>query len=534
MVSPNGDSQNLTQTNAIKSQTGMVNDKWSEARRRLPLNLLSNSIWLLVNVVVGFWYTPFLIANLGVAVFGLIPLATSITNYLALVTDGFNSAVSRYLQINLVRDDAHAANRTFNTGVAGGLIIFTIILPVAMVMSWLTPRIFNVPPGHEFDAQLLVLLTMLAFATTFLSSSFAVSSFAYHRFDLRLYVNIVRLGAQMGSLVLLFTLIPPRLWMVGVGIFLSSILLILGHGIVWRHLTPNIKIQINLFDVSRLKELLHFSGWVLVNQAGTQLFLNIDLIVANLVFGAFVAGRYGAVLIFPIYLRMMLGTLSGFITPIVFTLYAQDDLARLAYFCNLAVKFTGLAMALPIGIICGLAKPLLTLWLGPEYSDLSWLVVVLVGQLCINLAVVPLYPIQQAVNRVRLPGIVTFGTGVINAGLAISLAVWSGWGFISIAIAGAIVNTARNTVFTPIYAARVLKLPWHTFLPSMVNGVLGSVIVGALTYWAASMWPLMSWKLLVLIGLTSSGLYLVMAYFLGMNAKERNMLSSEIRLRLKL
>src|SRR4030067_889020 len=293
MVSPNGDSQNLTQTNAIKSQTGMVNDKWSEAHRRLPLNLLSNSIWLLVNVVVGFWYTPFLIANLGVAVFGLIPLATSITNYLALVTDGFNSAVSRYLQINLVRDDAHAANRTFNTGVAGGLIIFTIILPVAMVMSWLTPRIFNVPPGHEFDAQLLVLLTMLAFATTFLSSSFAVSSFAYHRFDLRLYVNIVRLGAQMGSLVLLFTLIPPRLWMVGVGIFLSSILLILGHGIVWRHLTANLQIQINLFDVSRLKELLHFSGWVLVNQAGTQLFLNIDLICANLLFWVFVGGGFG-------------------------------------------------------------------------------------------------------------------------------------------------------------------------------------------------------------------------------------------------
>lgn len=373
-----------------------------------------------MNVVFGLWYTPYLIAHLGVAVYGLVPLASSVTNYLALLTDGFNSAVSRFLQIDLARDDTQAANRTFNTGVAGGLTIFTIIIPIALLMSWATPRIFHVPAGYEHEAQLLVLFTMLAFGTTFLSSSFAVSSFAFHRFDLRLYVNIFRLAGQVGSLIFLFTFISPRLWMVGIGIFVSSVFLILGHGVVWQRLTPFLKIQFKLFDLSRLKELLQFSGWVLVNQAGTQLFLNIDLIVANLVFGAYVAGRYGAVLIFPVYLRMILGTLSGFITPMVFTLYAQDNLARLERFCNLAVKFTGLAMALPIGLICGLAKPLLTLWLGPGFSDLSWLVVILVSQLCINLTVVPLYPIQQAVNRVRLPGIVTLATGAINAGLAVS------------------------------------------------------------------------------------------------------------------
>jgi len=110
--------------------------------------------------------------------------------------------------------------------------------------------------------------------------------------------------------------------------------------------------------------MLQFSGWVLINQAGTQLFLNIDLVVANLVFGALVAGRYGAVIIFSALLRGMVGTVSGVLEPIVLTLYAQNNFSGLARFCRLSTKFTGLAIALPVGLLCGLAKPLLTVWLG--------------------------------------------------------------------------------------------------------------------------------------------------------------------------
>ena len=521
------------QPDTVKLQIGKVSDRWLEARARLPLNIFSNICWMGLNIIVGFWYTPYLIATLGVAVYGLVPLASSITNYLALVTDGFDSALSRFLQIDLARDDDQAANRTFNTGIAGSLTIFVALIPISLLLSWLAPHIFHVPDGYEADMQWLVLLTMIAFATTFLSGPFAVSSFSLHRFDLRLYVNIVRLSIQMGSMVLLFTLLSPRLWEIGIGIFLSSLFLMLGHGIIWRRLTPKLKILPRLFDISRLKRLLQFSGWVLVNQAGTQLFLNIDLVVANLVFGAYVGGRYGAVLIFPVFLRSMIGTLGSVLEPMVFTLYAQNNLSRLARFCNLAVKFTGLLIALPIGLICGLARPMLTVWLGPQYSDLSWLVVVLVSQLCINLAVVPLYPIQEATNHVRVPGIVTLVTGVINACLAVGFALWSGWGFIGIAIAGAIVNTARNTFFTPLYAARVLHLCWHAFLPSLVNGILGSVAVGAITYWAALTWQLTNWGQLAFIAMVTSGLYMIAAYFLGLNANERNLILSEIMLRIK-
>jgi membrane protein EpsK len=517
----------------IQPQAQRSSPQLTEARQRLPINVLSKMTWLVLNVIVGMWYTPYLISHLGVAVYGLVPLASSVTSYMAILTVGLEDAISRFLTIDLVRGDVDAANRTFNTAIVSSLIVAAILLPIMLVVSWLAPQIFNVPLGYERDAQWLVLLLAVAFLMITFTCNFGVSSYAYYRFDLRLLVNVVRLVTRVGSIVFLFTVLSPQLWQVGVGVSLAATLYLLGHRALWRKLTPELKIRFNWFDLPLLKQFFGFSGWILVNMVGSMLFLNIDLIVANLVFGPEVAGRYGAVIILPGVLRTLVRTVNGVLTPIVMTLYAQNNLSGLVRFSRLSVKAMGLALALPIGLVCGLGRPLLAVWLGPEFSDLSWLVVALVGHLCVNVAVIPLFSLQVVTNNVRVPGIVTLVMGGANAALAVAFALWSGWGYISIAIAGAIVLTAKNTFFTPLYGARILKLPWWTFLPSLIAGVVGCLIVGAGTYWLSLIWTLTDWGQLALVGVITSGLYMAVAYFLGLSAGERHLLQSEIQCRIQ-
>ena len=521
-----------TQSRDVQPKAQVPDARLGEGRQRLPINVLSNATWLILNVVVGMWYTPYLIGHLGVAVYGLVPLANSVTYYLTVLTQGLNSAISRFLTIDLAKGDADAANRTFNTAFAGVSVIGLILVPVALVTAWFAPQMFDVPAGYESDMQWLVLLAMAAFITTTIASSVSVSTYAYHRFDLNLLVNVVRLVARVGTIVVLFTVLYPQLWQVGTVILLSEVILLFGQRALCRRLTPQLKVDLSLFDASRLKHMLEFSGWVLVNQLGSLLFLNVDLVVANVVFGAEVAGRYGAVLIFPGLLRALVSTVADVLKPMVYELYARHDLTKLVRFSRLSVKFVGLTMALPIGLLCGLSRPLLTVWLGPEFADLSWLVVALVGHLCINVAVIPLFSLQVATNNVRVPGIVTLVMGVINAFLAVGLALWSGWGYISIAIAGAIVLTAKNAIFTPLYGAHILHKPWWTFFPSIVAGVVGCLAVGVGTYWVSLTWQLAGWAQLALVVVITSGVYGGVAYCLGLSADDRALLKSEIQRRI--
>jgi membrane protein EpsK len=513
-------------TNATES--GLV-----EGRKRLPVNILSNLAWIGVSAIMLGWYTPYLIMKLGVAGFGLIPLANSTIQYATLLTQSFNSAVSRYLTINLVKKDWKEANKSFNTALVGLLLIISSLIPIVLLFAWYTPNIFNVESHLENQSRLLVLFTGLAFIVTTIGNGFAISSYAYHRFDLRFLVNFLALAIQIGTVIILFEFFTPNLWQAGIGIFFYSITFLIGHGLLWRKLTPKLTILFRAFNTRSLKDMLSFSAWVAINQAGSLLFLNIDLIVANLLFGATLGGKYGAVIIFPIILRTLAGTVLGVLSPIIVTLYANNDIQKLERLISLSVKFMGLAMALPIGLLSGFARPLLILWLGSEFVDLASLLIILVSHLCINLAITPLFYLQVATNHVRIPGVVSLISGVVNVILAVSLAKWSGLGYLGIAVAGAIVLTAKNVIFTPLYGARILNLSWWKFFPSIVIGALAFVAVSFGSYYFSRLWELNSWGKFITASLLISVVYFVASYIFGLSKRDRNFIRSDVEYRIK-
>src|SRR5438874_1485207 len=173
-------------------------------RGRHVVNLCANLGQLGLSLVVGVWYVPFLVHHLGPAAYGLIPLASSLTAYMALITLGLNSAVGRYLTIALEQEDHHKANLIFNTSFWGSLALTAfLILPAAfgiIYLDWL----INVPAGYGAEARWLFVGATAAFLLNEIKTPFDVSSFCRNRFDLRNLVAISELLTRVGLVVLLF------------------------------------------------------------------------------------------------------------------------------------------------------------------------------------------------------------------------------------------------------------------------------------------------------------------------------------------
>lgn len=202
----------------------------------------------------------------------------------------------------------------------------------------------------------------------------------------------------------------------------------------------------------------------------------------------------------------------------------RNDTADLAAYACRAVKCVGLLLALPVGLVCGFATPLLQTWLGPKYIDLSFLMTVLTFHLAVNLAVQPLFNIQQAANRVRLPGVVTLVMGAANLGLALLLAGPMGWGLYGVAAAGALVLTARNLLFTPMYAAFILGLKPTTFLRDFVPITCVALLDIAICKFMAQACDLASWPRLIAAGGGVALVYAALAYYVLLSPAEREML----------
>ena len=511
----------IEQTRGIRQESASPK-KRSPLKQFLP-NLMANGGIFVLNVLIGMWYTPYLIRHLGVAVYGLVPLANSLTSYLSLITLSLNGAAGRFLTIDLEKGDDISANRTFNTVLLGNLGLVIIALPLVIVLVLNVQRWFDIPAGQEMYAQYLLAATLVAYLLTMVRSSFSVSSWARNRFDLRNIIIAIYQLTRVAIVVGIFRLTQPLLWHVGLGIFGAAVVGLIGDVLLWRKLTPQLQVRPTAFDRSRVRELFGMGGWLVVNQVGTLLFLNVDLIVANTLLGAEIAGGYGSVLLFSTLLRRLAQTASTVLTPTVLAKYARGDMQAVNRISQQAVRFLGLVMALPIGLLCGFAAPLLTLWLGHEFQNLSWLLVALTAHLSVNLAVLPLFGINVAFNKVRVPGIVTLVMGACNVGLAV-LFVKLGWGAIGIAAAGALVLTLKNAFFTPVYAAYIQKLPWWTFVTAMLPAPIANLIIAGLVYAIIQVLTIRSWFVLGGIGgLVSLG-YASIVYFGVLRPEDRQLL----------
>jgi O-antigen/teichoic acid export membrane protein len=512
--------KDLSDTGESSAQTSGV----ESAREGFVINVSSNVAFMVVQAVVSFWFTPYLIRHLGIAVYGMIPLVNSVTAYLQIFTSGFNSAVNRFLTIDLERGDRLTANKTFNTALFGVVGVVLVLSPVALALSLAFPYIFDVPPGWESDASWLFALVAVVFFISVIGSNFAVSSYAYSKFLLRNGVNLAALFARISLVVALFSLFPARLTHVGGGFLISAIVFYLSHRLIWHKLTPELRVQITAFDRSRLRPLMGMGGWVVVNRVGGMLLKRVDLIVVNAVFGAAMTGGYGSVLQFSALTESLGTSAGGVLVPIIFRKYAQRDFTGLKRLASQSVKLLGLALALPVGLLCGFSRPLLSIWLGPSFEDLSVLLVFLVAHLSLNLSVLPLLYVQSAYNRIRWPGIVTLLSGGANLGLAILLATWGGWGAVGVALAGAIVWTAKNAMYTPIYTAQVMRLPWWTFLPQLSASVIGTFLVGAAAYGLTLARMPNSWLTLATSAAVVSLLYALSVGVIGLNRTDWQLL----------
>lgn len=494
------------------------------ARSHFLVNIGSNIAYMLTAMLVMLWYVPFVIDHLGMAAYGMVPLINSLVMYMTIATEGFNVAINRYLTIDINRNDPQAANITFNTAFFAVLLLVCLLLPVMLLAAWWFPTFFQAPDGLEQEARLLFGCVMLTFFLTVVGSNFEVSTLALHRFDLRNLVRTITLAVRVGVILLLFKFLGAHLWQIGVGFVFGAVVTFLGAGVLWHRLTPQLHIQVSHFDRRRLGALLSLSGWSVINRLGMLLFLSVDLVIINLFLGASHTGEYGTLILFPELLRNLADTVTSVLNPAIVGRYATGDWDGLYTLAARAVKLLGVALALPIGLICGLAQPFLTLWLGTNFQHLHILLIVLVGHLSITLATLPLTYVLTSYNRVKIQGVTTLVLGMLNVVLAIVLAVYLEWGTLGVAAATALMFIVKNLFFLSGYSAYVMKQPWWTFYPVLLAGAIGTVCIGLGAYGLTMLWPVDTWLSLIGVAATVSLVYGVAVWCIGLNQAERHQL----------
>ena len=492
-----------------------------QVARNLAVYILASGSKMLI----GLWLAPYLIKHLGHAAYGFIPIAAILTEYIGIITNAIDAAIARYLLINIEREKWDDANRVFNTSFFSNTSLAFLQIPFLALIVFNLSNIFVIPKELLEDVIDLCIFSMAGYSLSIISSVFGTSMFAKNRLDLSRMTEFIAVIVRIALVVILFTVDRPLLLYVGLAKFSAAVVRTTISIYYWRKLTPKLHIKFSYFDRSRLKAIMSMSGWLIVNYVGVLLFLKLDLFIVNKFVGVGEAGKYAAIMQWSNVIRTFAIMLSMVTTPLVLAAYAKKEYERLTFITLFSMKFLGSGAAIIVGIIVVQSEALLNIWIGPEVSDVFPVMVLLLVHLPIGMSVLVLGTIFTAYNKVRLPGILTLFSGVVNLGLAIFLA--KRFGIYGVAIAGLLVQTLMSTLFTSIYAAKVMQRRFTLYLFPVLKSIVatGMVILLALP---VHFFEIDSWPKLILSSAIVGVASLPVLLFTVLNREERAFLVSLI------
>jgi len=486
--------------------------------RNSAFNVVTNLVIFLTTILLSFWFTPYLINQIGEEKFGFVTLASNLADYLQLVTLGITAGFGRFLSIELSQKNTDGARRVFNTGFFSILAILFIVVIISVGLVAFAPVLFNIPAGAESSVRKMFAFVFGAFCITTLSTSFSVTSFARNKLYLKNIFKLIDRLLRVFLVVFIFQFVKPDLWYVGLGIFAAVLISFFGDLGIWKKLTPELIISRKFYDRGILKKLYTFGGWHVLNIMGALMYLQSDPIILNWTRGPRETGQFVAISVFALALRVLANNITDAISPYFVKLYGHGELDKLRNTSILMVKYFGLVFGVAAGILAGLSAPLLSVWINPSYAELAPVFIIMMMHLPVNLANVPLFDLIMTYNKVKVPGIVTLVLGVVNVVMGVFFSLW--WGLIGIAIADAVMLLVKNTIFTPIYVANFQNLPWTTYLKPLIPGVIGSFLCLGSGLWISNRFVLDGWMKLIAAAIVIGLAFLVYAVLVIRNKQE--------------
>jgi O-antigen/teichoic acid export membrane protein len=459
----------------------------SAVRRAAIRNVLANWAGFGTESVVAFFLMPFLIHRLGQESYGAWILIGSLAGYLGILDFGLKSAIGRYVAYYRGCGDHEGVLRTLNTALALLVCLGTLAFGFVWLASLGLHRLIDIPAESLPAAKLALVIVGAALGSSFILQAFDAVLWGYERFDITNIVDALAaltrggvtayvVGAGYGLVGLAWTTLGLAL-LVGISKVAVCVALARPLRFSWRH------VQLNV-----VREIGPFGFWQFLVGIARVARSHLNPIAVGSLLGPVVLTAFSVPVRLINYAGMLLVVTVNVLTPTLTTFVAQGDTERQRRLILQAGRICSAYSFYMVALLLLLGRPLIALWIGPEFAWVwSVLAILVVGE-WLPMAVHPFNFALVALARQRPVAWRGIAECLLALGLGAALAV--PLGLTGFAIAIAVAGAWLRGVFMLGYGGRVCGIPWHTYLrdviiPTSIHGGLAVAGLAAVVAWRA-------------------------------------------------
>ena len=501
--------------------------KDATVRNRVVRNTISNYLGQIVVLGTGFALTPFVLHQLGATVYGLWLLVGSVVAYGGLLDLGIATAVIKYVAEYHAREDYKQLRQLVSTALILYVALGVLAFLLSIGLAFLLPVLFRVPPDQQKTAVYLVLLMGLSLGIAIPSVMTNAVLRGLQRFDLANSIAIIGTLLASGATVAVLLLGGGVIGMVAVGIPISLVMQIPAIWLI-RRVAPQLHFKWSYISWKLLRTVFSYSWSLFLGQLAGQFQTKTDEIMIGAMLPISAVTPYALARRLSEVPQALSSQFVKILLPLASQLHVENDQARLR---AIFLVSTRLALASCLPITCAiaiLAQPLLTAWVGPNFADSAFLVLILAMAGLIDTILWPAGAILQGMNRHRLLAAISVGSGLAN--LLLSIALVRPFGVTGVALGTLIPTTIECFVFVMPYALRIIGVSvreacLQIFLPAIVPALPMILIL----YGFSLAIPPSSLLSIMIIGSAGILVYILGYLSIGTNTLERRACRDAVR-----
>lgn len=470
------------------------------SKKQISINMIANIISFTVGFGISFLFTPYLVRTIGKEAYGFYPLANNFTSYAQLLVIALNSMASRFVTIKIVENKEEEANQYFSSLFFANIIIAAILSIFSFILIENINSLLKIPISILSDVSMLFTLIFISMILSIIISVFSIATFARNRLDLRSYQEILLAIIRVSSLFVLFYFFKPQVYYIGLGNLIVTIFTFIITYYYTKKLLPEIKICLNNFRFGIIKLLVSSGIWNSFNQLSAILLSGLDILIANTMLGPAVSGEYGIAQTIPNFIRSLAVVVAGVFSPQLTIIYAKGNKEKFVSEIMKAIKITNIISNVPMAFLIAFGDTFFKLWIpGEDAKKLQLISMWIVLPMMVVGTVNVLFDICTILNKVKIPSIVVFITGLTNIIIVIVLLKTTNLGIFAIPLSSGVLSLIRYLVFTTVYTSKAIGIKWYAFYGSIFRGIFSICIMVFVGYILKGIFLINNWLVFIVV-----------------------------------
>lgn len=490
---------------------------------QLKIGAILSYIGLAINVLVGLLYTPWMINSIGKDDYGLYTLALSVIS--VFVFDfGIGQAVTRFVAKYLAEGNLKKANNCI--GLVSKLYIYidVIIFLILTCVYFFIPYLYKELTPDELEKFRNIYIVVSLFSVIsfpFISVSgilTAAEKFVQLKFcDLCHKLFIV---VMMTSCLLMG-------WGLYALVLVNAIAGLLTIVLKLFFIKKDTKISANFSyeDKKELREIMSFSGWVMVKALAGRMIFTLSPSIIAMVSGSVEVALFGIVNLIEGYVYSFASAISGLFLPKVYRIVSQGEENIMPLMIRIGRIIFFIIAYITIGFLT-VGQDFLAAWLGNGFENIYWSVIFVILPSIIYLPHEIGFSAIEALNKVKYQAIVFVFMGLLNVFIGYFLA--ERYGCLGLCISIFIAYSIRNIGIDYILKKH-LHLDIVCFFKEVFIKPFGSILIVLLGGFFINRIPVHGWSGFLIKGICVTIVYFLIMYISILNTYERGLIKSFLK-----